>query len=117
LPLIATTVKKIAGASSNSRIVISPLVVSVLRIMSGMAPKSRACRCMRPGRRNVLRVAIAETAHSAERGHTLLEGGKAAVRAAAHVAAAVFCAPRVVLCVRAAAECSGADDNAKREKQ
>ena len=72
-----------------------------------MMPSSRVMA--RPGGcsdawpRDVLRIAIAEAAVAAERRHALLIGRKAAVRAAAHIAA-VFGAPRIILRLGAAAE-------------
>jgi hypothetical protein len=71
-----------------------------------------------PRRRHVLRVPITEAAHAAERGHALLKACEATIRApAADIAATIVGAPRIVLGIRAAAECSGADDDAKDQKQ
>jgi hypothetical protein len=68
-----------------------------------------------------LRISIAETRRAADRSQTLFEGAEPAIFAAAHIAAAIKRAPRIILRLGAAAKHSRAQDcthdNAQSEKR
>lgn len=73
-------------------------------------------RSQRAGRRNVLGIAIAETAHAAKGRQALLKGHKTAVLTAA-LLAAVGGTPGIVLRVRRVAKLSGGKQNSERQNR
>ncbi len=69
----------------------------------------------RPRWRNVLRIWLAETADASNRVEALLEGGEAAIHPAAHAAAAILCAPRIILGFRAGSHCKRSKEYSQDE--
>src|SRR5579862_5454629 len=62
-------------------------------------------------------ILLAEAADAADGRETLLVGGEAAIAGAAHAAAAIDRAPRIILRLRARVKRGNGDENSQRQKQ